>query len=293
MRVSPREVHIKDSAYYDDIYASSLRKREKDLITVRQFDIEGSAFSSVSPEDHRERRAPFEKFFSRSAIAKMEQKIRSSLDQLCEHLTSACHSYKVVNLDAGFAGMTADIIHKYTLGYNSGNLDNEDFNENVRDGVNALFRGAHLLFFLPFLQTFFGSLPLSVLKWVNPSAYVLANQKLGVHNYVVDALAGKCTKDGSIMESLASNGLAEHLRGATRLTNEVFSILVGGTETTGRSLSLGFFHILSDSTVRAKMREELRSVMPTPQTRPTWNQLEQLPYLVCLLLISPKVSMQC
>ncbi|KAJ5986495.1 cytochrome monooxygenase aflU [Penicillium sp. IBT 35674x] len=290
VRVSPREVHIKDSNYYDDIYASSLRRREKDLITVRQFDIEGSAFSSVSPEDHRERRAPFEKFFSRSAIAKMEETIQSSLDQLCEHLTSACKTCKVVNLDAGFAGMTADIIHKYTLGYNSGNLDNEDFNENVRDGVNALFRGAHLLFFLPFLQTFFSSLPLSVLRWVNPSAYILANQKMDVHSHVVDALAGKRTENGSIMESLASNGLAQHLRGATRLTNEAFSILIGGTETTGRSLSLGFFNILSDSTVRAKLREELRSVMPTPQARPTWNQLEQLPYLSGVILETLRLS---
>ncbi|KAJ5663377.1 hypothetical protein N7507_004108 [Penicillium longicatenatum] len=282
VRVSPREVHIKDSTYYDDIYASSLRRREKDLITVRQFDLEGSAFSSVSPEDHRERRAPFEKFFSRSAIAKTEQTIQSSLDQLCNHLKDACQSHKVVNLDAGFAGMTADIIHKYTLGYNSGNLDHGDFNENVRDGVNALFRGAHLLFFFPLLQTFFSSLPLPVLKWVNPSAYVLANQKQSVHNYVVDALAGKRTKSGSIMESLANNGLAEHLRGPTRLTNDAFAILIGGTETTGRSLSLGFYYLLSDSAMRAKLREELRSVMPTPQTRPTWNQLEQLPYLTLI-----------
>jgi hypothetical protein len=187
--------------------------------------------------------------------------------------------------------MTADIIHKYTLGYNSGNLDHGDFNENVRDGVNALFRGAHLLFFFPLLQTFFSSLPLPVLKWVNPSAYVLANQKQNVHNYVVDALVGKRTKSGSIMESLANNGLAEHLRGPTRLTNDAFAILIGGTETTGRSLSLGFYYLLSDSAMRAKLREELRSVMPTPQIRPTWNQLEQLPYLVSLLSV-PEVDIK-
>lgn len=30
VRVGPREVHIKDPDYYDDIYASSGRRREKD-----------------------------------------------------------------------------------------------------------------------------------------------------------------------------------------------------------------------------------------------------------------------
>ncbi|KAJ5921253.1 hypothetical protein N7466_009579 [Penicillium verhagenii] len=290
IRISPREVHIKDSSYYDDIYASSMRKREKDYPSIRSFEIDGASFSTISAEDHRERRAPFEKFFSKSAVAKMEHIIQQRLDKLCGHLDRGYESYKVVNLGAGFAGMTADIIYQYTLGYDSGNLEKEGFNEHVRDGVNALFRGYHVTVFFPILQTITRSLPLSVLKRMNPSAWVVTDQKLGVQARIVDFLAGKRTKDGSIMEKVADSRLSAHLRGPERLADEAFSILVGGTETTGRSLSLGFFKILSDRVVKEKMLQELRSLMPTPQSRPTWNQLEQLPYMSGVILETLRLS---
>ncbi|KAF7118470.1 hypothetical protein CNMCM5793_007991 [Aspergillus hiratsukae] len=45
IRINPREVHIKDPEYYNEIYASSLRKREKDPVLVKQFDLEGSSFA--------------------------------------------------------------------------------------------------------------------------------------------------------------------------------------------------------------------------------------------------------
>ena len=187
----------------------------------------------------------------------------------------------MVNLDAGFAGLTADVINQYAIGYHSGNLDREDFNENVRDGINALFKMSHLIFFVPILQTIMKLLPLSVLQKANPSAFALADQKMGIHKQVSNALASKDAKDGSIIETL-SHSLPEHLRNAERLTNEMFALLIGGTETTARSLSVAIFHLLSNDQIRAKLRDELRSVMPTAESRPTWNQLEQLPYMVAL-----------
>ena len=62
--------------------------------------------------------------------------------------------------------------------------------------------------------------------------------------------------------------------------NEGFSLIIGGTETTARSLSLCFYNLITNEPVRTKLREELRQVMPAPDRQPTWNQLEKLPYLV-------------
>lgn len=61
--------------------------------------------------------------------------------------------------------------------------------------------------------------------------------------------------------------MPDHFRSADNLTDE-------GTETTARSLSLGMHHLLSEPHLHEKLSEEVRSVMPTPDSKPTWNELE-------------------
>jgi cytochrome P450 len=282
IRVTPHEVHIKDSSYYDEIYASSKRRREKDPHIVAQFDLGDSAFSSISPEDHRKRRSHLEKHFSRQAITNIEYLIYENIDKLDKHFSRAYEAHKVISLDAGFAGLTSDVIHKYAYGLNSGNLDHEDFNEGVRDGLNGLFKFAHVIFFFPILQTITQRLPLWLLEKANPFMYALASQKLALLRRTEEFLNGKTTnlKTRPIMEVLTGPSMPENMRGAARLNNEGFSLIIGGTETTARSLAIAAFHLLNTESIRTKLRAELRTVMPRPESRPTWSQLEQLPYLV-------------
>ena len=274
-------MHIKDSEYYDTIYASSGRRREKDAATVAQFDIAGSSFSSISPEVHRMRRSPVEKFFSKGAITRMEQNLQKYLDKLVAHVEQAQKTHKVLTLDAGFAALTSDIIHEYVFGIHTGNLDQEDFNEHIRDGVNGLFRLGHLARFIPWLQPTMNSMPRFLVEKLSPYAFALMDQKQFIHEQVVNIQNGQSTgQSGSVMEKLTSPGLPDHFKSARNLSDEGFALVIGGTETTARSLSVGMFYLLSEPRHVQKLREELRAVMPTPTTKPTWNQLEQLPYLV-------------
>lgn len=245
-----------------------------------QFDIDGSSFAAVSPETHRQRRAPLDKFFSKAAVTKIEDSIQSRLDQFCGHLQRAHKTHKVVPLDAGFSALTSDIIHQYAFGFNSGNLDREDFNESIRDGINALFRQGHISFFFPVIQTIIKALPLSFLEKINPYAFALVSQKNDLHRRSAEAIAGQKTENGSILEHIAGPHMPEHMRTPDRLADEGLSLIIGGTETTARSLALGSYHLISNENIKAKLREELRSVMSTPESQPTWNQLEKLPYMV-------------
>ncbi|KAJ5461744.1 cytochrome monooxygenase aflU [Penicillium daleae] len=260
VRVGPGEVHIKDPDYYDEIYASSGRRREKDPAAVGRFDIPGSSFSSITPETHRERRAPVEKFFSKAAVTKTESTIQFCLDKLVQHLERAYHSHKVITLDAGFSATTADIIHQYVFGFNSGNLDQEDFNENLRDGVSGLFRMGHVAYFFPIIQTIMNTLPPNVIKMIHPYALPLKDQKNDIRRGVDEFFSGQGSKSGSVIEKLSGSDVPDHFRLADRLTDEGFSLVIGGTETTARSLSLGMFHLINEPHLRKKLREELRSL---------------------------------
>lgn len=257
---------------------------------MRQFDLDGSAFSAISPEVHRERRAAVNPFFSKKAIGQFESDIKKRLDQFCQHLERARETGRIVPLDAGFSALTSDLIHQYAFGFNSGNLEQEDFNENTRDGFIALFRGAHISYFFPVLPAIMGSLPLSWLKKLSPFAHVLAVQKDDLRQRVRKFLSGYRSETGCVMEKLCSPDMPAHMLEVERLTNEGFAMAIAGTETTARSLSIGAFHVYSNERIRDKLREELRSVMPTTESCPPWSQLEKLPYLSGVVCEAFRVS---
>lgn len=96
-----------------------------------------------------QRRTPVEKYFAKRTIEKMKGLIHESLDRLVYHFKEAHASHQVVSLDAGFAALTSDIIHKYVFGFYLANLDKEGFNAKVRDSVNGLFQLAHIRYFSP------------------------------------------------------------------------------------------------------------------------------------------------
>ncbi|RAL16880.1 cytochrome P450 [Aspergillus homomorphus CBS 101889] len=283
IRIGPGQVHIRDPDYYEEVYASRARKREKDPVTVARFALDGSVFSSITDEDHRSRRAPLDKFFSKQAISNVEYLIRESLDKLVRHLRTAHESHKVVHLDAGFAALTADVIHVYAFGFNPGNLDQDGFNANVRDGINALFQMGHIAYFFPFIQNLINALPLPVLRKLSAPAYALARQKKDIYECgaaaLKSSLATQKSGNPTIFEAIAGPKMPEHLRTPERLMNEGFTLTVGGTETTARSLAIAMYHLIDRPEVLNKLREELKQVVPTPDSRPTWNELEKLPYM--------------
>lgn len=224
-----------------------------------------------------------ERFFSKQSISNLEPTIYESIDKLVWHLQNAFRSHKVVSLDAGFAGVTSEIIYQYVYGFSPGNLDKEELKENVRDGINALFRGAHITYFFPILRTVTDSLPLSLLQKISPSVFAFAGQKHDLYLRTVEAMHNNKNPNGdgdTILDTLISPRLPEHLRTPKRITNEGFAIVIGGIETTARTLSVGTYHIFTNELVRLKLRDELRQIMTTPASRPNWSQLERLPYLV-------------
>ncbi|KAJ5360620.1 hypothetical protein N7517_009811 [Penicillium concentricum] len=292
IRITPLEVHIKDSSYYDEIYASSKRKREKSAALIARFDLGDTGFASVSQEDHRKRRSHIERHFSKQAVSNIEYLIYENIDKLDNHFKRAFEFHRVINLDAGFAGLTSDVIHKYAFDFNSRNLDHDDFNASVRDGLNALFKFNHIIYFFPVFQTIMKLLPLWLLEKLDPFAYALVSQKLDLLRRTEEFLQSEPSnsKTPPIMEVMCGPSMPEDMRGAVRLSNEGFSLIIGGTETTARSLSIAAFHLLENYSIKAKLREELRTVMPTPESRPTWRQLEQLPYLSAFVWETLRVS---
>jgi cytochrome P450 len=293
IRINPREVHILDPEYYEEIYASSGRRRHKDPVFQSQFNVMMSSISAIEAETHRQRRGLLEKSFSKRAIQNIEAFIYTHINRLVSRLEEAQELREVVRLDTAFAALASDLIHEYLYGINPGNLDKEGFNGHVRDGINGLFHGAHVLYFFPALHVIMDSIPLGIWERLSQPVFALLSEKRLIYQMGVDALEAKATRKavdadvletpgGKLIRSLTADTVPAHLRTPDRLMHEGFAIIVGAVETQTRPLAVAAWHIYSREDVRCRLREELKTIMPTPDSKPSWNQLEQLPYLVSL-----------
>ncbi|GKZ16483.1 hypothetical protein AbraIFM66951_000289 [Aspergillus brasiliensis] len=300
IRINPDEVHINDPDYYEEIYTSRARRREKDPVQIAQFDLDGAVFSSITPATHRQRRSHLDKFFSKQAISNIEYLIHDSLDKIIRTYKEAYQSNSIVNLDAGFAGLTADVIYQYAFGFNPGNLDAEGFNESVRDTSNAFFKGTHVLNFFPFIKVILGMMPHGILRLISEPPVTLAKEREDLYARSVAALERNQTPvkqdekvsngRGAILDAIAGPHMPAHMRTPGRLMNEGLALAIAGTETTARSLSVGTYHLLTREDVRLKLGEELKTVMPTPDTRVSRTELEKLPYLSGVINESLRLS---
>jgi cytochrome P450 len=89
----------------------------------------------------------------------------------------------------------------------------------------------------------------------------------------------KGVKQMTLLQHLVNSDLPESELSTMRLVNEAQVLLGAGTVGTARVLDLICYHILANANVRSRVGEELREVMQDwPASKPTWTQLEKLPY---------------
>ncbi|PBK95989.1 cytochrome P450 [Armillaria gallica] len=74
------------------------------------------------------------------------------------------------------------------------------------------------------------------------------------------------------------------------LLEEAQTFLIAGTDTTSNAMSIGFFHVLNDPSVRAKLVAELKAIWPEKESPMPYDSLEKLPYLTGVVKESLRMS---
>lgn len=83
----------------------------------------------------------------------------------------------------------------------------------------------------------------------------------------------------TVFAALLDSSLPAEELSLTRLQQEASALIGAGIETTKRALSVASFYILDNPTILARLREELISAIPDPQTPPPLYVYEKLPFL--------------
>lgn len=110
VRINPRQVHINDPDFFEEIYAGGNRKRDKDPAFPPRLGMSLSVISTVGHDHHRVRRKILNNFFSKQSVTNLEPIMQEKVNKLATRLKEAYESKEVIHLEYAFAALTADVI---------------------------------------------------------------------------------------------------------------------------------------------------------------------------------------
>ncbi|KAL4789749.1 cytochrome P450 [Aspergillus venezuelensis] len=285
VRITPREIHVKDPNFYDQIYTSNARKRNKDPSFVGMFGSPTSMIATIDHDHHRFRRGILSSFFSKRSITKVSPMIQEKVQRLMERLLQFYQSKSVVDLSAAFAALTSDIITFYSYGESFDFLENETFNSSVRDAIMETEKLDHVSRLFPFVLRLLQHVPLWVFELVKPATAVMARIQKQIAERSEKALrrVESKKKEGTMFDALTDAKIPACERTLSRIHDEGMILLSGGTEPTANALTIAAFHIINKKDILSSMRIELLDNDIESIETVSWSQLEQLPYLTAVV----------
>ncbi|KAH8658494.1 putative cytochrome P450 [Xylariales sp. PMI_506] len=296
VRVSPDELHIRDSSYYSTIYAPATKKQDKSPRHVRQVVTPTATFSTVQHELHRVRRDAMNPFFSKRSIAERAEIIKNKAEILCRRFEEFSSSGQIVTLNFAYAALTIDVITHFCFGKSVDHLGHPDFNaawSKVLYGLNFNGKLAQHFSWSREVQT---AIPNMLRLYLDPKLIAIAQYlefiKKQTGSVLLKYNSGEKLND-NIFQAILDSNLSPDEKSPVRLVHEALILVGAGTETTAATLAVATFYLLSNPDKLGRVQRELASVIEADLSFDLLK-LEKLPYLnACIseaLRVSPGVT---
>lgn len=294
MRINPEHIHIHDPDFLDPIYAPQSRQRRHTdpwFGLATDSGIMGwSLLQTTDHQLHQLRRGALNRFFSKSAVRQLEGLITEKIDRMVDRMATEFRAGTTdFYMTHVIAGLTMDIISSYALGGDMGNLALKEWG---RDWFET-FRKIGMTRPLGRQVKWFVKLSLEMEPWFvryfNPRAadvaerakYPMKSIQAHIKAHEKDlAGADMLTNTRTIFMEILDSDLPPKEKSVGRLNAEAFLVLGAGTDPTTRNLTVALYYILADKNILKRAREELKDVMPRPDSPVTVADLEALPFFV-------------
>ena len=289
VRITPREVHVIDPEFYEEIYAPASRRREKDPKAVPALGLTTSMVATVSHEHHHFRRNILKDFFSKRSILDATPLIDERMSVLHKRLDEFQEKRTTISLDDAYAALVSDIVTTWISGHPSHFLEDENFNSRPRRAVEDTLKMVHINRFFPWIGKLQRKIPLKYVSTLFPGKAALLNflhetlqnAMKNLPDYGANANNSKnMTVKGNMIATMLNPSIPAEERTNARLSDELFAVIGAGIETITGVLTYAAYQISKNPEIRDKLREELKPLLPTIHSTSTWSDLEQLPYLV-------------
>lgn len=88
------------------------------------------------------------------------------------------------------------------------------------------------------------------------------------------------TRQNTLYHALTASSMPDEEKHPKRMAHDGFEVLLAGSDTTARSMGIATYHIIANPHINERLHEELKTVMPNPDSEVDLPALENLPYLV-------------
>ena len=296
VRITPNQINIQDLEYYEEIYGPANRKRDRIPGFEWSSGAPHSAFSTVSHELHRRRRAALNPFFSKRAVVQLDELVQSKSAELCKRLQDVIgkRGHDIIRFDTAFGALTTDIITEYAFGKSWNNMSHPDFNQEWKNVISKSFVTLLTFKSFPLVARTMDALPDWIIKKLDPTLGGYLDLVADVAKQVCRILdetpgVNSQEKTNTIFHDLRDSDLPKEEKTVRRLVSEGVTIVAAGTEVTARATSLTVYHLLKDRQILDKLRTELAPVYAGNRPVPL-SELEHLPYLNAVLLEGIRIA---
>lgn len=177
------------------------------------------------------------------------------------------------------------MVSQFAFGKSLGALDDPEFKSLPVQVFKQYLPSLHIIKAFPFIR-FLHSLP----RWLTHrmSRSIAMGHELEqfaaqrIDDFLTQKAAGKLPTFPTIMERLLipipEKGYA--VPDKQGLRDEILTTISAGDDTTGIANMVTLYNIIANPKIHARLLEELKTVLPTPDSHAPYPELEKLPYLV-------------
>ena len=255
-----------------------------------------STFGTTEHDLHRIRRAALSPFFSKSSVQRLEPTVQGIVDKLVSRLQAMKGTGTTLNLINAFAALTGDVIFQYAFNRYQGFMDDPEFAPWWHSSIMDLSKNGYIIMHITWLEPFLRSFPLWLTKLMNPGMMPLLNQQASLEKQITRMKADLVQGKGSpgqktiFYDILTNEQVSPREKETKHLVTEGQAVVGAGTVTTAHTLAILAFHLLDNPHILAKLTAEMKSVKQNTEKGPTWQQLEQLPYLTAVMTEGLRLS---
>ena len=236
-------------------------------------------FGTHGHELHRERKAAIAPLFSKRSINESQDLIWSRVALLWPRLESLTGPFDLH--DVLFV-ISTDIAGIFAMGKPLGLGQSQQSVKVWKTAFTSLVEMTPLIRKMPWSV----SLSLNLPQWITQA---LAPKLAKIAGLYIEASAEAQaylvqekfdTDTRNIYEQLRASSLPDSGKYIRRYADEALSIILAGSETTASIMTFTIFHVLNDTKMLARLREEIAEIYPDTTTQPSLGKLQSLPYLV-------------
>ncbi|KAI4171027.1 MAG: hypothetical protein LQ343_004564 [Gyalolechia ehrenbergii] len=219
------------------------------------------------------------------------QKVGNLVNKLCKKSAKYQAAGKLPIMRNVYASLTTDVISDYSFPERCNFLSRPgDFDGEHYYAWMTLSRPSHCLKQFHWLFPLLDSMPIWVPKYTSPGIYVFLKQQNYLHEQakmIHQQHEHVDYKEMNLRPSLIrsftdSNLLPEDQKHPARIKGEAQISIGAGTLTTSHALKVGTYHILADKHVFDNLMAQLKVVIPDPDSLPTLQESERIPYLMAI-----------